>query len=414
MIPEDREQLAVDICVIGLGYIGLPTAAFMADAGFFVQGVDTNPRVVEQVNNGVTPFREPGFDSFLHAVVEGGRLHASAAPGPADAFIISVPTPFLESHSVDLAYVEAATREVAKVVQRDNLVILESTSPPGTTEQVKSQLESLRPDLSGLIHFVHAPERVLPGNIMYEMVNNGRIIGGDTVQAAERAARYYQAFCIGDISLTDTRTAEMAKLAENSFRDVNIAFANELANICDRLDIDVWELRRLANKHPRVNILSPGPGVGGHCIAVDPWFIVSAAPEETKLIQAAREVNEARPEVFVRKALAALANVRSDDQIAVLGLTFKPNVDDLRESPSLTIVRRLLAESVGHKLNLSDPRVDTLPEDIGQSPRVELVDFTKAIQRSKIVLLLVDHDEFLEMPESWFRGKIVVDAKGIR
>uniref|UniRef100_UPI00373576E8 UDP-N-acetyl-D-mannosamine dehydrogenase n=1 Tax=Luteococcus sp. TaxID=1969402 RepID=UPI00373576E8 len=355
------------IAVIGLGYIGLPTAAVLARAGLDVIGVDVSDRHVDAVNRGELPFVEEGLGEVVAEVVKAGKLTATKQTPKADVYIIAVPTPFAEGHKGDLSYIDAATTAMAPQMEGDELVILESTSPPGTTEHVREVLLAARPELTG-VQFAHCPERVLPGRIMVEMVTNDRIVGGLTPEAAQRACDLYATFCEGTLHQTDAMTAEMAKLTENAFRDVNIAFANELSLISDRLGIDVWELIELANKHPRVNILQPGPGVGGHCIAVDPWFIVSSTPEEAQLIRTAREVNDAKPEWVVgqvRQAVEQLvAGGTQQPTVACLGLAFKADIDDLRESPSVGIVQTLARELDQATVLAVEPNVDELPKNL--------------------------------------------------
>ncbi|MGJ6980124.1 UDP-N-acetyl-D-mannosamine dehydrogenase [Aestuariimicrobium soli] len=402
------------IVVIGLGYIGLPTAAVLARAGKRVIGVDVSDRHVDAVNAGELPFIEEGLGDVVAQVVRDGKLTAQKATPAGDVFIIAVPTPFAEGHKADLSYIDAATRAMAPQLTGHELVILESTSPPGTTEHVRDLLATLRPDLTEL-QFAHAPERVLPGRIMVEMVTNDRIIGGITPEAATRAAELYASFCEAELHLTDATTAEMAKLTENAFRDVNIAFANELSLISDQLGIDVWELIELANKHPRVNILQPGPGVGGHCIAVDPWFIVSSSPEHSKLINQARHVNDGKPDWVIDQVRSALADPsiadKAEKTVACLGLAFKPDIDDLRESPSLHIVERLAAELEGVNVVAVEPNVTELPKNLA-GRGVTLVDL-EAARAADVVVLLVDHKEFREIPAERLEGRLLVDTKGL-
>jgi UDP-N-acetyl-D-mannosaminuronic acid dehydrogenase len=408
------------IAVVGLGYIGLPTAAVFAAKGIEVIGVDVNPRVVATVNDGKPHFGEPNLDALVRRVVETGKLRAAVQVEPADAFIIAVPTP-LKGHSdvpmPDVSYVEAAARAIAPVLVQGNLVILESTSPVGTTERVAAIMSELRPDLSfphqrgelADIQVAHCPERVLPGRILEEVVNNPRIIGGLTRRCAQRALSLYKIVVHGDCRVTGARTSELAKLAENSFRDVNIAYANELSFICDRLKINVWELIELANLHPRVKILSPGPGVGGHCIAVDPWFIVASAPQEARLTRLAREVNDAKPDHVCARVRKCAADLRRPI-IACLGLSYKKDVDDLRESPAVEIVRRLAEEGVGEIL-VVEPHVFSLPQELSQHG-LELNDFDRALDRANIVLLLVDHMAFMQVDHSLLKDKFVIDTRG--
>lgn len=405
------------VCVMGLGYIGLPTSAVFADNGLDVLGVDVKPAAVESINRGQPHILEPELDVLLRQVVQAGRLRAALTPEPADAFILAVPTPFMAGHEPDTSHIEAAARAIAPVLARGNLVILESTSPIGTTERLSHWLADARADLTfphqagelSDIRIAHCPERVLPGQILREVVENDRIIGGLTRKCAQAATLLYRIFAKGQIHLTNARTAEMAKLAENAFRDVNIAFANELSMICDKLHINVWELIRLANMHPRVDILRPGPGVGGHCIAVDPWFIVAADPERSPLIRTAREVNEAKPGFVVEKVSRHAATLKKP-VIACLGLSYKADVDDLRESPAITIVEELARAGVGELL-VVEPHVNALPENLA-SLGLQLWDFDRATERANILLLLVDHASFLSVDHDVVKDKIVVDTRG--
>jgi len=355
--------------------------------------------------------------------VNSGNLRASVRPEPSNTFVIAVPTPFkvtsANPRAPDLTYVEAAVRSIAKVVAPGNLVILESTSPVGTTEFVRDWLfdeltqngASNLSELKSTLLFAHCPERILPGQMLKELVSNDRICGGITPAAAERAADLYRSFCTAEIFLTDARTAEMCKLTENAARDVSIAFANELSLICDRLEIDVWELIRLANRHPRVKILQPGPGVGGHCIAVDPWFIVDAAPQEARLIRMAREVNDSKPHHVIEQVRKA-ANRFKNPTIACLGLTFKADVDDLRESPAMEITISLAKLGLGEIL-VSEPHVSELPKAFSGMPQVRLTSTADAIAKADIVLLLVNHRQYSQVDQSIMRGKVVIDTRGL-
>ncbi|MEQ1549757.1 UDP-N-acetyl-D-mannosamine dehydrogenase [Sphingorhabdus sp.] len=411
------------ISVIGLGYIGLPTAAMFASHAVKVVGVDIRPDVVATINEGRIHIVEPGLEDVVRKAVESGMLSATTVPEAADAFIIAVPTPFKsQDHEPDLSYIDAACRSIAPVLAKGNLVILESTSPVGATDWIEEMLAELRPDLhfprsSGEntdIFIAHCPERVLPGKVMAELISNDRVIGGVTKGCAEAAVALYNIFVEGECVIASSpKAAEMAKLTENSFRDVNIAFANELSLICDKLDINVWELIQLANRHPRVDILQPGPGVGGHCIAVDPWFIVHSAPEEAKLIATARNVNDAKPEWVLEKLRTLIANCLtaqpdrqlSDIVIACYGLAFKPDIDDLRDSPALAIAKRVAEEHIGPVL-LIEPNVSTAPKGLG---RAELCNIADA-QTADIHLLLVDHKEFRAIARP--KGKIL-DTRGL-
>lgn len=417
-VPNDNESGFGSVCVVGLGYIGLPTAAFVASKGVSVIGVDVNESYVERINRGVVPFFEPDFESTLAGVVAQGRLKAQTTTPQADAYIVAVPTPFSEGHRVDTKYIQAASAGIAAQLRGGELVVLESTSPPGTTEDMARFILEERPDLTmeegrpNSVYFAHCPERVLPGRIMVEMATNDRVIGGVTPRGAEMARDLYATFCSGELLLTDAATAEMAKLTENSFRDVNIAFANELSLICDRLGIDVWELIELANHHPRVNILQPGPGVGGHCIAVDPWFIVAAAPEESKLIHLARQVNDGKPNWVMNKVIEKAERFRAP-VIAAMGISFKPDIDDLRESPSLNIVDGLAQRLESADFRVVEPHVEELPASLGRHANVRKQDFDGALEDADIVLLLVDHSLFKQVDRSRLDDKVVIDTKGI-
>ena len=400
------------VCVIGLGYIGLPTATLIANSGFKVYGMDPVARVVETVNRGEIHIVEPGLAAYVKKAVSSGNLHADVKPHEADVFILAVPTPFKGGKEPDLSFVESATREIAPFVKEGNLIILESTSPVGTTEKVQKWVLEERTDLVGKnLYFAHCPERVLPGKIVEELPHNDRIIGGIDAESTKKTVEFYGHFVTGALLSTDARTAEMAKLTENSFRDVNIAFANELSIICDKLDIDVWELIRLANRHPRVNILQPGPGVGGHCIAVDPWFIVDSAPHEARLIRVAREVNDNKPHIVMEKVYDAV-RATAHPKVACLGLAFKPDIDDLRESPSLQIAEKLAAGSLDELL-VVEPNVHELPASLADKKNVRLVSLEDAMQDANIVLLLVDHKEFKAMDRVLLKGKTVIDTRGI-
>ena len=406
------------VSVIGLGYIGLPTAAVLAQAGKRVIGVDLNESVVGAVNEGRVPFVEEGLETVVAGAVARERLSAQVTVPPADAYIVAVPTPFKDGHTADLTYIESAAGSIAEQLQGGELIVLESTSPPGTTERMAEVILENRPDLTadpGLpssVYFSHAPERVLPGRIMIEMVENDRIVGGTTTEASELTRDLYASFCRGELLITDARTAEMAKLTENAFRDVNIAFANELSLISDQLDIDVWELIDLANHHPRVNILQPGPGVGGHCIAVDPWFIVAAAPETSRLISTARQVNDSKPDAVLQKTLEIAERFKAP-RIAALGIAFKANIDDLRQSPSRTIVGNLAEKLSEGTVLVVEPNIDELPSELAERSNVELTELDNALEQADIVLLLVDHAPFKAVDPESLRSKIVLDTKGI-
>lgn len=408
------------VAVIGLGYIGLPTAVALATRGVEVIGVDVKPDTVKAVSNGQVPFVEPDLAVAVSGAVAMGRLTATSETPHANAYIIAVPTPFNADHSADISYIRAAAESIAPRLKGGEIIVLESTSPPGTTEELSRWIGDLRPDLrlphagEGLaeVHVAHCPERVLPGRIMIEMVTNDRVVGGVTRQCAEKAAAIYRVFAQGEILLTDAASAEMAKLVENAYRDVNIAFANELSLISESLRLDVWEVIRLANHHPRVNILTPGPGVGGHCIAVDPWFIVGAAPEFSRLIRTAREVNDSKPRHVAQQIIAKCDRFRSPT-VACLGLTFKANVDDVRESPAVEVVELLAAALPEIDVLVGDPYVDSLPPHLSRYPNIKLMRATDAVDAADIVTLLVEHDQFKAMSRSLLSGKVVYDTRGV-
>ena len=418
------------ISVVGLGYIGLPTAAMFASRKKSVIGVDVNQYAVDTINRGEIHIVEPDLDMIVHAAVTEGYLKAVTSPEPADAFLIAVPTPFKNNDSTipepDLSYIKKAIEAIAPVLKKGDLVILESTSPVGATEQMAEWLAVARPDLSFPspnkeqvsesvdVNVAHCPERVLPGHVVRELVENDRVIGGMTAQCSARAVELYKTFVQGECVITNARTAEMAKLTENSCRDVQIAFANELSIICDKLDIDVWELISLANRHPRINILQPGPGVGGHCIAVDPWFIVSKTPQEAQLIHTARKVNDAKPQWVINKVKIAVADflqanptkTAKNVTIACYGLSFKPDIDDLRESPALNITKQIAELHSGNVIAV-EPNVSVLPENI---TAFNLSSFDNAKLNADIHLLLVDHKEFKACKSPY---GLVIDVKGI-
>lgn len=415
------------ISVIGLGYIGLPTATMFASRQRRVIGVDVNQRAVDTINRGEIHIVEPDLDMLVRAAVTKGYLRATTVPEPADAFLIAVPTPFKgDYHEPDLRFIEAASRAIAPVLKKGDLVILESTSPVGATEQMAAWLAEERPDLSfpqtdgeaSDIRIAHCPERVLPGHVLRELVQNDRVIGGMTPRCSALAVQLYKTFVQGECVITNARTAEMCKLTENSFRDVNIAFANELSIICDQLDINVWELIRLANRHPRVNILQPGPGVGGHCIAVDPWFIVSKTPEQARLIRTAREVNDGKPQWVIDKVRQAVAEylmenpdkTAKDVTIACLGLAFKPDIDDLRESPALAITEQIATMHAGPVLAV-EPNIEELPSTLPE--KLKLVEIERALNEANVIALLVDHKLFKEFAKTPNHRCKQIDTRGI-
>lgn len=406
------------ISVIGLGYIGLPTAAVIASRGIEVIGVDVSQHAVDTINQGNIHIVEPDLDIVVRSVVTTGKLRATITPEKADAFLVAVPTPLNTNHQPDISYIEAAAKAIAPVLEKGNLVILESTSPVGTTEKLADWLSETRPDLSfpqqtgdeADIKVAHCPERVLPGYVLQELVANDRIIGGMSSKCSELATELYQTFVRGECINTNARTAELSKLTENAFRDVNIAFANELSIICDKLKIDVWELIQLANRHPRVNILKPGPGVGGHCIAIDPWFIVDSAPDEARLIRSAREINDNKPSYVLEKIKIA-ADQFKRPIIACLGLAFKADIDDLRESPALDITQQILEQEIGEVL-VVEPNIKTLPKKLAEKGGV-LVKLEEALEKANTIVVLVDHQEFKKFPSNFLNTKVVIDTRGI-
>jgi len=408
------------VCVLGLGYIGLPTAALIASRGIQVLGVDTNPSVVATVGAGNIHIAEADLDGLVQKCVMSGRLRTRGAPERADVYLIAVPTPLSGNKKPVVDYVHNAVRSIADHLTPGSLVILESTCPVGTTEEMCRILASLRPDLTfpdqndpdreADVCIAYCPERVLPGRILIELVQNDRCVGGLTPRCASRARQFYELFVRGACVETQARTAEMVKLTENAYRDTNIAFANELSLICDHVDVDVWDVIKIANRHPRVNILSPGPGVGGHCIAVDPWFIVDAAPHEARLIRTSREVNDGKAH-YVTQQAAHVIETYPDRQVTCLGLTFKANVDDLRESPALEIVERL-AEMYGDKISVVEPYVEELPKTLTQHG-VKQIDLNDALANSGILIVLVDHEEFRRVSSEQRDGAVIYDTRGI-
>ena len=396
-------------CFMGLGYIGLPTAIISSQHGINVCGVDINPKVVEKTNRGELHIVEPGLQDLLKKAVDNKSLVASTTPFESDVYLIVVPTPFKAKHEPDISYVESATKTVIPFLKEGDLFIIESTSPVGTTEKMAELIFAERPELKGRIHIAYCPERVLPGNVIYELVNNDRVIGGIDDASADAAAQFYGKFVSGQLHKTNCRTAEMCKLVENSSRDVQIAFANELSMICEKAGINVWELISLANKHPRVNILQPGCGVGGHCIAVDPYFISSAFPNEAKIIAQARSINNYKSEWCVEKAKNAILSFELENgkkpQVALMGLAFKPNIDDLRESPAMKIAKHLVAEMPDVKFNIVEPNISSHPD-------FDIVDFQTAFEQSDIVVYLTAHKQFFMLPQE-ANDKLILDFCGV-
>jgi UDP-N-acetyl-D-mannosaminuronic acid dehydrogenase len=414
------------ISMIGLGYIGLPTATMFASRKKHVIGVDVNQHAVDTINQGKIHIVEPDLDMLVQATVQQGYLKATTVPEPADAFLIAVPTPFKDGHKPDVSYIEAAAKSIAPVLAKGNLVILESTSPVGTTEKLAEWLAAARPDLSfpqqnqesADIQIAYCPERVLPGKVVQELVSNDRVIGGMTRTATFMAAALYKTFVQGDLVETNARTAEMCKLTENSFRDVNIAFANELSMICDKLQINVWELIALANRHPRVNILQPGAGVGGHCIAVDPWFIVDTTPDQARIIRTAREVNDHKPEWVLDKVKATIFDVMArkpgstmaDIKVACLGLAFKPDIDDLRESPAVEITQSI--SRLGCSVLAVEPNIEVLPQKLANT-NLKLTALEDALASADVVCVLVKHHPFTKAVQGISNHSQVIDAVGL-
>lgn len=376
---------------IGLGYIGLPTAIIAAKHGIEIAGTDINPDIVEATNQGHLHIVEPDMEDMLREVVANGRLKAYTEPQLSDAYFIVVPTPFKGNHEPDITYVEAATRSVVPILKEGDLFVIESTSPVGTTEKMRDVIYSMRPELKGKIFMAYCPERVLPGNVAYELINNDRVIGGINPESTEKAKEFYSQFVKGALHSTDSRTAEMCKLTENASRDVQIAFANELSLVCAKAGINVWKLIELANKHPRVNILQPGCGVGGHCIAVDPYFITADFPEESKLIAQARETNNGKAEWCTGQILAQILKFEKENgrkpRVALMGLAFKPNIDDLRESPAMEIAKGVTDAVASQYLMVVEPNIKS-------HPRFALTGFREAYDKADIVVFLVNHREF--------------------
>jgi UDP-N-acetyl-D-mannosaminuronic acid dehydrogenase len=395
-------------CFIGLGYIGLPTAIVAAENGIEVVGVDVNPHVVETINKGKIHIVEPGLADLAAKVVSNGWLKAQSEPESSDVFLIVVPTPFTGDHEPDTSYVEAATRNVIPFLKEGDLYIIESTSPVGTTENMAELIFSERPELKDKIYIAYCPERVLPGNIIYELVNNDRVIGGLNPESTEKAVEFYSKFVKGVCHKTNTRTAEMCKLTENSSRDVQIAFANELSIICDKAGINVWELIELANKHPRVSILQPGSGVGGHCIAVDPYFITSAFPMESQIIGKARELNNYKAFWCAEKTQTAIKNFElehgREPVVALMGLAFKPNIDDLRESPAKYIATKVMQGHNNADFLIVEPNID-------DHKVFKLTDYKEAYEKADIIAILVAHNQFKELP--WSDDKVILDFAGV-
>jgi UDP-N-acetyl-D-mannosaminuronic acid dehydrogenase len=413
-MPVDTHQ---KVSVIGLGYIGLPTAALIARGGAQVVGIDVSAHVVETVNEGRVHIEEVDLDGLVQGVVARGNLRASLTVEESDVFIIAVPTPVAEDRAPDISYVLNAARTVAPVLKAGDTVILESTSPVGTTEAMRDLFAQLRPDLKmpargvqGDIAIAYCPERVLPGRILVELIDNDRCIGGITPRCARKALGFYRQFVRGQCITTTARAAEMVKLVENSFRDVNIAFANELSMVAAKMDVDVWEVINLANRHPRVNILQPGPGVGGHCIAVDPWFIVDSAPDEARIIRTAREVNDAKVDFVIDRAVQLIER-HPDAAVACLGLAFKANIDDFRESPAVEVASRL-AKKYGRRISIVEPFASALPPQFAGTGS-ELIDLDTALGRCDILIGLVDHDLFKAVPVDERAHKLIYDTRGV-
>ncbi|MDC0434873.1 UDP-N-acetyl-D-mannosamine dehydrogenase [bacterium] len=408
------------VTMVGLGYIGLPTAALMASRGLEVIGLDVNEQAVDTINAGGVHIVEPDLDIVVRSVVTTGNLRATTTAEPSDAFLIAVPTPFVgDQHTPDLSYIKSAIENIAPMLERGNLLVLESTSPVGTTEKMAAWLSELRPDLTfphmtgnaADVQLAYCPERVLPGHVLQELVNNDRIIGGISNKCVEHATELYKTFVKGECIATTARTAELCKLTENAYRDVNIAFANEMSLVSDNLDVNVWELIALANRHPRVGILQPGPGVGGHCIAVDPWFIVDSVPEYARLIRTAREVNDSKPGYIVSRVKSKSERFKTP-RIACFGLAFKANIDDLRESPALDIVATL-ARTCDADILVVEPNINCLPGKLEALSCVRLVSQKQALEEADIVVGLVDHKEFKSISRESLTEKVIIDTRGM-
>ncbi|MHB1593648.1 MAG: UDP-N-acetyl-D-mannosamine dehydrogenase [Streptosporangiaceae bacterium] len=408
------------VVVVGLGYIGLPAAVSFATGGLQVTGVDLDEHIVKSVNHGEAPFAEPDLSVAVSGAVAMGRLTATTEVPEADAYVIAVPTPVTDGHQADLSHVLAAVEAIAPRLSGGEIIVLESTVPPGTTRRISELLARWRPDLhfphvtdvTADVRLAHCPERVLPGRVMIEITANDRVIGGMTPACGARAADLYRTFCRGELLVTDAESAEMAKLAENAYRDVNIAFANELSVICDRLGLDVWEIRRMANRHPRVDILRPGPGVGGHCIAIDPWFLIESAPDLAPLMRAARHVNEQRPAQLAEQIIATCRRFRHP-RVTCLGLAFKADVGDLRESPAVEVVSRLARELPGAHIDVVEPHITQLPAALHGIGTVRLAALEDAVAGADVIVLLVDHALFRGVKKSQLAGKAIYDTRGM-
>lgn len=410
-----------DVCVIGLGYIGLPTALVLADKGLRVHGVDINPEIVKTLNRGKVPISEPGLEQLLQNSLEKNSFSVSDTAMNAKSFIIAVPTPLVTGDTAkhaNLSFIDSAVDTIIPLLVGDELIINESTSPPGTTEAIANRIVksredlSLEPNLQNSIYVAHCPERVIPGRTLIELRENSRVIGGINAESYERSRSLYEEFCLGELLQSDATTAELTKLAENSFRDVNIAFANELSDISEHLGINVWDVINLANRHPRVEILKPGPGVGGHCIAVDPWFIHQAAPSHANIIKTARLSNDTRPERIVSNIVDSIG-FNQDARICVLGLAFKANVEDLRESPAVTIVQSLARRLPDSKFDVVEPYIESLPLSISQYSNLELLTSAPSLAEYNAVLLLTDHDEFRDLEDPSSPETVVFDTRGM-
>lgn len=399
-----------DACVVGLGYIGLPTALLLAEAGMKTLGVDVNEARVQAINEKTLHSTEPGLTELLSATLDNGNFQASTQPFKSASYILAVPTPLDNDRTADLSYIWSATDRIIPLLEPGSVIAIESTCPPGTTSDLKRRVELARPDLDGKLHFVYCPERILPGNAIAELRLNERTLGGITVEDAQKASQIYSAFCDGALHLTDATTAEMVKLTENAYRDVNIAFANELSLIADKIGVSPWEVIQLANRHPRVNILKPGPGVGGHCIAVDPWFLVGTAPEEARLIETARSVNDGKPQWVIEKVEGA-TDPLSTKAVVLLGMTFKPDIDDLRESPALEIAEKLAIRNPETTYVAVEPNVDAAPIQLEQK-NITWCREVPDLSNTQLIVWLVDHKEFKEIDWSALPNVALLDARG--
>lgn len=401
-----------DVCVVGLGYIGLPTAILLADSGLKTLGVDINAERVNEVRSGSLEISEPGLSSLLRSALQSEMLEVSTSLSRSSAFLIAVPTPLRKDRTADLTFLRTAVDSITPFLEQDNLIAIESTCPAGTTLSIEERVYSARPELAGHLKFAYCPERILPGDAISELRSNDRTIGGTTDNASRAAASLYESFCEGNLFVTDATSAEMVKLTENAYRDVNIAFANEISLIADQVGVNPWEVISLANKHPRVNILKPGPGVGGHCIAVDPWFLVESAPYQAEIIRTAREVNDLKPQWVIAKAEERIDS-QDPKNVAILGLSFKPDIDDLRESPALQIARELAKRNPQNQFIAVEPNISDAPKQL-EAPNITWSREVPPEEELQLVIWLVDHKDFKNVEGSLSESIPILDACGTR